>query len=266
MWGSVLGWALLASINPVFLGAALLLISRSRPVKNLFAFWIGALIVNIPAYLAPPIVLHSTPMLTSLAEDLARPATVGNSTVLPMPTGMGVLMLSIAALLTVRLRVRQRADLPASGGDTMILVRDSNRPSTVSRPLGRAQDAARDVGSAIRRLLGRAQDAWEGGSLWVAVVFGLGCFPPPPLVLVIGTTIVASGAAIGTQVSAAIAFVVVMLAVVEIALVSCLVAPAKTEAVLRPVHDWVLAHRWEVLIAILAVAGFWQLVTGVGIV
>jgi hypothetical protein len=83
---------------------------------------------------------------------------------------------------------------------------------------------------------------------------------------VIGTTIVASGAAIGTQVSAAIAFVVVMLAVVEIALVSCLVAPAKTEAVLRPVHDWVLAHRWEVLIAILAVAGFWQVVTGVGIV
>jgi hypothetical protein len=90
--------------------------------------------------------------------------------------------------------------------------------------------------------------------------------PGPPLVLLVDTTIVASGAAIGTQVSAAIAFVVGMLAVFEITLVSYLAAPAKTQAVLRPLHDWALAHRRQVLAAIFAVVGLFQLAKGMGIV
>jgi hypothetical protein len=31
-------------------------------------------------------------------------------------------------------------------------------------------------------------------------------------------------------------------------------------------RDWALAHRWQVLIAILAGVGFWQVATGAGIV
>jgi hypothetical protein len=89
--------------------------------------------------------------------------------------------------------------------------------------------------------------------------------PGPPLILFVATTVVASGASIGTQVLAAIAFVVVMLAVVEIILVSCLLAPAKTQAVLRPLHDRVRAHRRQVLVAIFAVVGVMQLAMGVGI-
>ena len=77
--------------------------------------------------------------------------------------------------------------------------------------------------------------------------------------------IVASGAAIGTQVIAAIAFVIGMFAVIEITLVSYLAAPAKTQAVLRPLHDWALAHRRQVVIAIFAVVGFLQLSKGMGI-
>ena len=56
-----------------------------------------------------------------------------------------------------------------------------------------------------------------------------------------------SGAAIYTQVSAAIAYVVGVLAIVEIMLVSYLVARAKTEAVPRRLHDWALTHRQRVL-------------------
>ena len=144
---------------------------------------------------------------------------------------------------------------------------DSNTPTAISRLLGRAQDAATEGGSAIRRLLGRAHDAWENGSLWVAFVIGLGFGgPPPDVVLVLLAIIVTSGAAIGTQFSAAIAFVVGMLAVVEIVLVSYLAMPAKTQAVLRLLHDWAWAHRPQILVAISQWVGSRWWPRGMGIV
>ena len=268
MWGSVLGLALLVALNPVLLGVILLMISRPRPVQNLLTYWVGCLIVNVPCLLVPLMVLHLTPTFTSFARDLATPATAASSTVRHIQLGMGVLALSIAALMTVRFwaRQRQRAQLPTPDGNTSILVLDSNAPTAISWPLGRTQDAATEGGSAIRRLLGRARNAWENGSLWVALVIGLGSTPPPLLVLFVDTTIVASGAAIGTQVSAAIAFVVGMFAVVEIALVSYLATPAKTQAVLRLLHDWALAHRRKILIAMCTVGGVSLVANGVGIV
>jgi Sap, sulfolipid-1-addressing protein len=266
VWGLVLGLALLVAVNPVLLGVILLMISRPRPVPNLLAYWVGGLIVNVACLLVPLVALHLTPTFTSFAQDLATPATAASSTVRHVEIGMGVLALSIAALMTVRFLARQRAHLPTPDDNTSILVLDSNTPTAISSPLGRAQDAATEGGSAIRRLLGRLQNAWENGSLWVAFMFGLGGLPPPLLVLFVDTTIVASGAAIGTQVIAAIAFVVGMLAVFEIVLVGYLAAPAKTQAVLRPLHDWALAHRRQVLVAIFAVVGFFQLAKGMGIV
>ena len=266
MWGSLLVLALPITLNPGLLGIILLLISRPRPVQSLLAYWVGCLIGNIPLLLAPLLMMHLSPTFSTIAEDLGRPAMVGGSTVRPLQIGIGVVALLVAALISVRFRARERANLPTPGGRTSTLVLDSNTPTASPRWLARGHEVVAGGRSAIRRLIGRAYNAWENGSAWVALVFGMIPLPGPPLILFVATTVVASGASIGTQVLAAIAFVVVMLAVVEIALVSCLVAPAKTEAVLRPVHDWVLAHRWEVLIAILAVAGFWQLVTGVGIV
>ena len=83
-------------------------------------------------------------------------------------------------------------------------------------------------------------------------------------VLLVLTTIVASGAAIGTQVSLALAWVVGMFAVVEIILVSHVAAPAKTEAVLRLLHNWILAYRRQVLIAMIAVIGVAMVAYGMG--
>jgi hypothetical protein len=76
--------------------------------------------------------------------------------------------------------------------------------------------------------------------------------------------IIASGAAIGTQVSATIAFVVGTLSVVEIILVSYLATPAKTQAVLRLLHDWVRTHRRQVVVAMFAVDGVLAVANGIG--
>jgi hypothetical protein len=263
MWSSVLVLALLMALDPVRLGWTLLVVSRPRPVQNLLAYWVGTIIVSVPGVAIPLTLLHVTPMVRSFTQDVAT-----NSTVRHIQIGSGVLTLAIAALMTVRslTRRRRRAQLPASDGTTSTLVLDPNTPTAVSPPLGPTQDAPTEGGSAYRRLLGRALNAWESGSLWVALVIGIGCMPPPDWVLLVLVITVTSGAAIGTQISAAIVFVVGMLAVVEIMLVSYLAAPAKTQTMLRLLHDWALAHRRQVLVTMFAVAGVSLMAHGLGIV
>jgi Sap-like sulfolipid-1-addressing protein len=255
MWSSVVALALLGALNPVRLGLALLVISRPRPVQNLLAFWVGCLTASITILLVPLIALHVTPIFRSLPRDLATPATVAGSTVRHIQIGMGVLALSIAAMITVRIFTRQRAHAPTPGGNTATLVLDSNAPVAIKRLLSPAQDGPTEGPSATRRLFGRARNAWENGALWVALMIGLGSGPTPDGVLYVLAIIVPSGAAIGTQVSAAIAFVVGMLALVEIMLLCYLTTPAKTHAVVQRLHDWVLAHRRQVLVAVCVVAG-----------
>lgn len=256
MWSSVLGLALLAALHPVRLGLILLMISRPRPVPNLLAYWLGSLTICLPALLVPLMVVHSTPMFRSMPQTSATSSTVRH-----IQIGIGVVALSIAALIAVISLVRPRARAATSGSDTLLL--DSSAPIAIPRLLNRKQDAATEGGSAIRRLLDRAHNAWENGSLWVAWVIGLGSVSIDG-VLFVAAIIVASGAAIGMQVSAAIAFLVGMYAVIEVILVTHLAWPAKTEAVLRLLHDWARAHRRHVLIAIFTVVGVSQLAQGMG--
>jgi len=265
VWSTLLVLTLLAGLNPIRLGVTLLVISRPRPVQNLLACWVGSLIAGVPVMGVTLTLLHVTPTFKSIALDWQDWAT--SSIGRHIRIGVGVLALSFAALMTVRFLARQRAQLPTPGGNTSTLVLDSNTPPAISRLLGRAQDAATEGGSAIRRLLRRVHNAWENGSLWVALVIGMGFagLQPDEVVLALAL-IVASGAAIGTQVSAAIAFFVGALAVVEITLVSYLATPAKTQAVVQLLHDWTMAHRRQILIAIFAVGGVSLMAGGMGII
>jgi Sap, sulfolipid-1-addressing protein len=259
MWSSVFVLALLAGLNPVRLGLILLVISRPRPVQNLLTFWVGALTASVLNLLVPLTLLHATPMLRSLAQGLGDSSIAGR-----MQIAMGVLALSIAALMLIRFSARQRAHLSAPGANTSTVVTDSLTPIAFSRLFGRVHDAPTEGGSVIRRLLGRAHNAWENGSLWVALVIGMGMGPAGEEILVLLAIIVASGATIGTQVTAAIAFVVGMLAIVEVMLVSYLATPAKTQAGLRLLHDWARTHRRKILIAMFAVGGISLVANGMG--
>ena len=261
MWGSVLVLALLTASNPVRLGIALLVISRERPVQNLFAYWIGCLVGCIPAVVLPLTLLHVTPVFKPFAHDLATSYTVRDIRI-----GMGVVLLSIAALIGARglARRRQRANLPTPGGNSSTLLMDSDKPNAISRLLG-TQDAATDGESAIGRLVRRIRNAWDNGSLWVAFVIGLafgGTEPDAGLLLV--AIIVTSETTIGAQAAAAAVFIVAILSVVEITLVCYLAAPAKTQAVLQVLHDWALAHRWQIVVILCTVAGASLVFNGVG--
>jgi hypothetical protein len=263
VWSPVLVLALVLALDPVRLAAIILMITHPRPLQSLLAYWVGAMAVSVPYLLVPLVVLHVTPPFRSFARHLAT-TTFASPNVRHIQIGIGVLALSIAALMTIRFRARQRAYLPTQGGTTSTPVPDSNTPTANSRPPDRSQDATTKAGSAIRRLNARAWDAWENGARWPAFIAGVVSGPPPLTVLLVLTTIVASGAAIGTQVGLALAWVVGMFAVVEIILVSHLATPTKTQALLRLLHDWILAHRRQTLIAMLAVVGVVMTAYGMG--
>jgi hypothetical protein len=100
--------------------------------------------------------------------------------------------------------------------------------------------------------------------LWVAFVAGIGSGPPPVEYPVALAALATSGAAIGTQISVAIAWIVVMLAVVEIPLISYLTTPAQTQAVMLQLHNWIGFRRRRILAVLVAVAGGLLVATGMG--
>jgi Sap, sulfolipid-1-addressing protein len=267
MWSSVVILALPLALDPVRLGVNLLLISRPRPAQNLLVYWVGCVSASVVLLLVPLLVLHSTPMFSSFVHDLDNPSTAASSVIRSAEVFMGVLALSVAAVVAVRLMMRRRlrrtqAAAPDSGSSTVLL--DDEPPSPLERLLRRGADAPAEGGSATWRLLGRAHRAWESGALWVALVIGFWAGPQPSLVLFALTTILASGAALGTQIGAAVLFVVESLAVVEIVLVSNVLTPTRTQAALRVLHDWVRGYRQQILVAIFTLVGAALVVQGVG--
>jgi hypothetical protein len=266
MWGSLLMLALLTSINPVRLGLILLVLSRPRPILNLVAYWAGCIIVALVSLIVPLIVLHAIPTSAAFANNFANPAKHSNAPHIAI--GVGVCALSIAALMVVRSAAGQRAHMSTSGGrsrgrmprrdgkaDTPTRGQDSNTPDPISRLLGPAQSAEQGSRSGIRQLLSRLRDAWENGSFWVSFVIGVLIVPPLDVVLFVLAIIVASGAAMSMQITAAVVFVIGSLAVEEVILVTNLVTPARTQAVLQRLHGWALTHRRKFVVAILVVVG-----------
>jgi Sap, sulfolipid-1-addressing protein len=242
MWSSLGLLAIPIALDPVRLGLNLLLVSRPRPAQNLLLYWVGCTLVSLSLLVIPILVLHLIPSFSWLVHDLANPATAASAVVHYLEIVAGVLVLSVAAFLAVRLRTRQRGRLP--------------RSNSAAEP---------DAPSRGAQLLTRANAAWESGSPWVALAVGFWAGPNPAMVVFGLTTIVTSGAAIGMQLGAAVVFVVETLAVVELVLLSNLVAPVQTEAFLRRLHHWTRAYRRQILVTMLAVVGLALVAQGLGV-
>lgn len=255
---------LLVVLNPFLIAVILLIISRPRPVQNLFAYWIGCMITNVPIFLVPLVALHVIPSFANFAHDLATPDP--GATFKPIQFGAGLLMLFVAASVAVRKKKKERKELSVPvcvGGDSAVLLEERPEPPALeSRPPGRLGDAVESLKATAKR----AQTAWENGNLWLAVLFGMGCVPSLTMVLLVDSLIVGSGASIGMQVVIAVVFILTMFIVLEFALLSNLVAPAKTQAVLQPLHDWSAAHINAIVITLLSVVGVWNVAVGLGFV
>lgn len=237
MWGIALLLGVAVSADPIRIGAALLITSRPRPVANLVAFLLGGMATGVGlAFLAVILLRDSFPVLV---RDLAAGFTGG-----PTKLVMGVLALLIAGLNAIGLpRLRSWTRIGSSGPSP-----SAPQPS---------------MPSSVSRLMVRVQHSLAGGHPWVAFVAGLGQLPVPVEYLAVLAVSAASGAAIGTQLCAAIAFTVGMFAVVEIALVAYLVKPQRTQTIMLSVHNWLRAFRRRILVVIAGASGIVLVATGV---
>jgi Sap-like sulfolipid-1-addressing protein len=242
MWGTVFLLALAAATDPIRLGIAVLLIALPRPIVSLLAFWLGGMSAGIATALGGLILLRD--FLPTVLHNVT--ATVAIFTRAPIEIAIGVIALSAAALIAMGSSARQPARVPIDDGDRSAVAMQPSTPTAFSR------------------LTARAHDALGGGRPWVAFVAGLGQSTNPVEYLLALTAIVASGAALGSQISAAVMFTVVVLAVVEIPLVSFLATPAKTQVFMLYLQDQVRTRRRQIFAVILTVAGAMFLARGIG--
>ncbi|MFV8049144.1 GAP family protein [Mycobacterium sp. 48b] len=268
MWGSLVVLALLTTINPVRLGIILLVLSRPRPVQNLLAYWSGAVLIGLASLVIPLVVLHSTPASSAFAKKFAHPTT--DPLTQRITIGIGIALLALAAFLVARNVLRKPAPVGAhrksagnGGGATSTLVDDSGAPPAITRLLYSNSDDA-DAAPGSRGLVGRVREAWQNGSPWIPFIIGVIVVPPLDGILFALAIVVASGASFEIQLVALIAFVFGVLLVEEIILVSNAVAPAKTQAALRKLHEWATAHRQTFAAAICAVVGASLVLRGMG--
>jgi Sap, sulfolipid-1-addressing protein len=236
MWVTVLVLALWASIDPARLAIGVVLISLPRPLHNLLAYWLGGVAAGIAASLGVLIPPHLPMPMEHVTSTIAS-FTGGYTRI-----AIGVLTLLIAALVAAGFPAHQHA---THGGAPSAPVLQPTTPTAFSR------------------LTARAHHALEGGDRRVAFVAGLASVIPPVEYLAVLTTIVSSGAPIGTQLSAVVMFTLVVLALCEVALVSYLAMPAKTQAAMVLLHNWVRPHRRRILAVFAAVSGVLLVTTGI---
>jgi hypothetical protein len=168
--------------------------------------------------------------------------TATNLTLPKVQIVIGLLALLIAAVLATNISARQFKRAPLAGAAVGAVVAEPTPSSALDK--------------VSTRLL-------RGRSLWVAGVAGLGIAGPSVDYLAALAVIVASGAAPAVQAGALLTFNVVAFALVEIPLVSYLIAPDKTRALMAALHDWIRSRRRREVAALLAAAGCVMLAVGV---
>lgn len=237
MWGTVLWFAFITSMEPVRIGIAALLVSRSRPMVNLLVFWLGLMTAGLGVALAALFLLRS-----SMLPVIRVTHSVGNyMTIPPIQIIFGVLALTAAAIL-VRRPAAYRAALAPTPGEPPAVGQRPRLPAVFSRL------------------------TWAGvlksESLAMAFVAGLGTATPP---VEYGGAIIAISASqtgYSTQMSAALFFILASYAIAEIPLVSYLISPAKTSAMLMQLTDWLRAYRRPILVSVFCLLGILMVARG----
>ncbi len=248
MWTAVVFVGFGMALDPLRLGLVAVLLSRRRPLQNLAAFWLGGMFAGIAFGLVVLIIFRDV-ALRAIDNFVSAMSDVRSAVVILDGGGLkitlGVLFLTLLAVLVARQRARQRVPVGMSSDDgSSVMV--APRPPNI-----------------FARMAAFSQNMLERGGAWPAFLVGLGSATPPVECIMVLTIIMASGHAIEMQLMAFVVFIVLVLAVLELPLLMYLLMPRKTETVMLRLDGWMRAHRRRIFEVSLAVAGVVLLVQGV---
>lgn len=236
MCSAVFILSVLVALDPVRIGIVALVLSRPRPMRNLFAFWLGGMVAGMSVALVVLLLLRDFTLPLMREVISAMSTTVAAQT----QVAIGVLAVSSAALIWAR----QREPVPAIGGESSVAVLGPNG----------------SAGSGMLKIRGQL----EGGSTVVAFVAGLALATPPVEYLAAMIAILASGAPAAEQIGATLMFTLVAFTVAEVPLVSYLAAPTKTLAVVKRLNDWMHERRHAIPAVAVGACGLLLVATAIG--
>jgi len=238
MWITVLVMAIAVSLRPAPIGLTVMILNRPRPMQQLLAFLGGVFAMGTSVGLVVLFTLRHTVLATS---NIAAPK---------VQIAMGLLALLVAAVLATNISACQFARRPQA-------------VATADGPAGFVVEEATPP-SVLEKLSTRTRHLLRGSSLWVAWVVGLGMALPTVEYMAALAGILASGAGPAAQAGALLMFNVVAFALIEIPLVSHLVAPDKTLAAIARLHTWIRSRRRRDVAALLAAVGCSMVAVGMG--
>jgi Sap, sulfolipid-1-addressing protein len=237
MLTTVLIMGIAVIFEPVRIGLAVLMLNRPRPMLQLLALLCGGLTMGVGVGLTVLFILRATPL-----------AGADGFTVPNVQIAIGLLVLLVAVVLATDISARQFTRGPftraAVGGDSGVGAIEPTPPS------------------GLEKLSTHARNLLQGSSLWVAGVSGLGTALPSANYMAAMAVILASGAAPAAQAGALLTFNVVAFTLVEVPLVSYLVAPDKTRAAMAALHSWIRSRRRRDVAAVVAAGGCFMLALG----
>jgi Sap, sulfolipid-1-addressing protein len=247
MWGTVFLMAIVAVADPVRIGAVAFMLSRTRPMGLLLAYFTAAFATNLMVGAVVLFVLRDARLAPTASAARKTEIAIGLLALL-----VGALVVwGVPALLRYRAPTRHTGPCGAEGdtaathsGTTAI-----GRPA-VKRPPG------------FNKLLTRTRAALLSESLWVGWIVGLVMGLPPGYYLVAIAAILTSGAAAGSQILGLLMFNLVAFGVAEIPIVSFSVAPDATRACLEQFTVWTKAHYRLVVGTLAGAVGILFLVIG----
>lgn len=245
MWATVLFFGFGLSIDPLRLALVAVLVSRRRPMPNLFAFWLGGMVAGVGLGIAVLLLFHEV-ALTAIRHAASAIGEVRTSVIIFTGGRLHITLGVIMLLVAMRLVARQREQARVRVGGPSALTLETRPPSVWAR------------------LAARNQEMLQGGMLWPAFLVGLGSATPPFECVVVLTVIMASGAAATTQLSAFVVFTLLVLIGIEFPLVTYLVMPEKTEAAMLRLNNWLTVYRQRILQVSLAASGVVLVFKGIG--
>ena len=234
----LLAFAQAGSLSVQLLAVVLVILTRPRPKPLLWAFWLSALVVSCVV------------SAVVLAVFRAKGTILGSTSTSVSPTVylvVGVIALAVALFASTS-RGRELIGREMAKSQEV-------KPHTKETLADRARVKAETAKS-------KAEDAIKQGSVWMAILVGVFLGAPSPFSLAAVGISVRNGYGLLTQLLLILIFGLITYLVVEVPIVSYLIAPEGTASRVASFSTWLGTHKIQAVAALAAVVGVVLVIKG----